>query len=305
MPGVALAQELMLHIIQHVDVPTLKCFRLVNRRMHDLIDTHQNSICSEITLRALDVAEVAAFRPLQRPPSAPLWELFALEYRIKMSCWLSAVALENHRGDADMSRGRVFGNIGANEPQGDRVRNHVFIGWSIRWRLSDIAVSILDKEVACDTVKSKGVSSLTRGFAIGRIRTIEESIRDQQLSYINTLSNHEALCYNLTHGCIAVVFADRVFDDPRGKVTDWRTGNEYGRMNSWLNWLILRERPTFLVKAWNSKAGNERCSKYITREWSRRSKEQFCFERDIAIEVEKVCLRLLTHETIASIVLNC
>jgi hypothetical protein len=292
MPAVVLAQEMMLHIIQFCDVPTLKYFRSVNRKMRDLIDTHQHSICSEITLRSLDAGEVAAFRPLYNPPSSPLRGLFATEHRIQISRWLSAVALENHRGDADMSQGRIFGNIGANEPQGDRVRDHVFIGWSILWRLSDIAVSVLGEELACNAVKSKGLSSLTRGLAIGRIRSLEESIRDRQLTYISTLSNHEAWCYDIMHRCVAVVFADRVFDDPRGKVSGWRTGNEYSRRNSWLNWLILREGPSYFAKAWSTKAGNEECSNYIIREWSGRSKEQFCFECAAAKEVEESLLEV-------------
>src|ERR1700709_417722 len=136
MPAVTLAQEMMLDIIQLCDVPTLKRFRLVNRKMRDLIDTHQGSICSEITLRSLNAGEVAAFRPLYNPPSSPLRGLFAIEHRIQISRWLSAVALENRGGDADMSQVVSFGDIGANEPQGDRARDHVFIGWSILWRLS-------------------------------------------------------------------------------------------------------------------------------------------------------------------------
>lgn len=76
-----------------------------------------------------------------------------------------------------------------------------------------------------------------------------------------------------------------MFDDPRGKNSDWRTGNEFGLGGWWVNWLVMREGPKFFAKAWTSRQGNEECVKLITSEWSKRSKEQVLIERTSATEV--------------------
>jgi hypothetical protein len=285
MPTAVLAYELILHIIQFCDVPTLKCLCTVSRMMYDLIDTHQQYICSQILIHSLDAGETAAFRPVQNPWLRPLRSLFVTEHRIQTARWLSAVAFENHQGEATMSQVSANGNLEANLIRGDHIRDYLFVGWSILWRLSDIAYSVLGGELDCNNTNSHGVSSLTRGLATERIEPLEESIQHRQLDYVDTLSSHEAWCYTFMQRCVATVFWNRVFDDPRGKSSNWPVGNEYAAINTWLYWLILREGPAFITEAWRTEAGNEACSNYIIAEWSGRSTEQSYFERDMAIQV--------------------
>ena len=63
------------------------------------------------------------------------------------------------------------------------------------------------------------------------------------------------------HGMVAGTFADRVFDDPRGRNSDWRTGNEFEIGNSWLNWLILREELGFFCKSLGEQGRKQRMLK--------------------------------------------
>jgi hypothetical protein len=63
------------------------------------------------------------------------------------------------------------------------------------------------------------------------------------------------------HGMVAGTFANRVFDDPRGRNSDWCTGNEFTIENSWLNWVILREGPGFFCKSLGEQGRKQRMLK--------------------------------------------
>jgi len=285
-----LPPQVMLDIIYVCDVPTLKLLRIVHRSFRDLIDTYQTSIYANATRRLFDKSDVELFRPTDRSLS-PLLALFALEYRLRMSKWLAAVGMENFQEDLNLLRPGVFGNIGANEAQGDLARDYVAAGWGVSWALADIAKIEIHKRINADQNNIKRrVSSLTRGMH--SFKELETKIKKQQLEFIANLPfrGREAYGYSVMHGTITCVFRDRVFEDPRGKASDWRAGNEHACNNSWLNWLSLREGPDFFIKAWTSKAGNEACSKHITSEWSKRSKEQLLFELAVAKEVEDALL---------------
>jgi hypothetical protein len=281
------SQELILNIIYFCDLPTIKHLRLANRSIRDLIDTYQISICGVITKRLFDEKEIESFRLLDA--NVPAYQsLLALDYRVRTAKWLTGVALENFQEDPIPTG---FGNVEASDPRGDPLREYVNTGWMVLWRLSDIA-----RRVVCEMIgKNKTnfndpISSWTRGSPL--VRKLEASVQKQQLEYVNSLSFFEAFAYHMMHVYVSGAFHDRVFDDPRGRNSDWRTGNEFGINNSWLNWLVFREGPSFFRRAWATREGNAECLKLIITEWSKRSKQQVLIEHAAAKEVEERLLQV-------------
>ncbi|PSS10958.1 hypothetical protein M430DRAFT_61324 [Amorphotheca resinae ATCC 22711] len=281
------SQELILNIIYFCDLPTIKHLRLANRSIRDLIDTYQISICGVITKRLFDEKEIESFRLLDA--NVPAYQsLLALDYRVRTAKWLTGVALENFQEDPIPTG---FGNVEAGDPRGDPLREYVNTGWMVLWRLSDIA-----RRVVCEMIgKNKTnfnhpISSWTRGSPL--VRKLEASVQKQQLEYVNSLSFFEAFAYHMMHVYVSGAFHDRVFDDPRGRNSDWRTGNEFGINNSWLNWLVFREGPSFFRRAWATREGNAECLKLIITEWSKRSKQQVLIEHAAAKEVEERLLQV-------------
>lgn len=230
-----------------------------------------------------------------------------------MAKWLTAAGLENHEEDRNLSNQRQWGNIGANESREDEVRNYITVGWGVFWRLSDIARKLVYEMTETNVSESnkkaispltrglrsvqllnvsksnKFISPLTRGLGLRSVQMLETTIQQQQLEYITSFpgpGHCELTSYYFMHLTISSAFADRVFDNPRGKASKWRTGNEYMARNSWLNWLVLREGPDFFARAWGSKEGNEECLRHIRTEWSKRSNEQLLIEHAAAKEVE-------------------
>jgi hypothetical protein len=130
MAGPQLPQHTVLDIIYFCGVPTLKCLRLAHRSICDLIDTYQISI----SLNALDLffekEEVDIFRLLYRS-HPPILALFFLEYRVRTAKWLVAIAHEYHEEDSHMCHPNSYGNIGANESQGDPVRGYTTVSCSV------------------------------------------------------------------------------------------------------------------------------------------------------------------------------
>jgi len=274
--------QILLDIVSFCDVSTLKSLRLTRKAIRELMDSYGHSIATNIKLNSFAADEIASFQ-LEDDSCSELQSLFLLDYRVRTTRWLTDVALENLQEDLDSG---VFGNIGTNEAQGDHIRARVNSGWSILWRLSDIAHKVVFETLGLNPQDTpKRFSPLTRGLPI--VQKLEESIKNEQTKYIRALSFTETYNYSLLQGYLLAVFKNRVFDDPRGKSSDWRTGNEFGSSNSWLNWLVLREGPNFFAKAWASKEGNEECVMLITSEWSKRSKEQVLVERSSATEVNE------------------
>lgn len=283
-----LPQQVILDVVYFCDIPTLKCLRLAHRSIRDLIDTYQISIHSNALERYFTKEEVDLFQ-LLHGSHPPILALFVLEYRVKTAKWLAAVGQENYDEVRDLCHRRQYGSIGANESDGDTLRGYITIGWSILWRLADIARKAVHEITETNVSESKKfISSMTRGLHF--IQKLETAIKQQQLEYIRSFpcGGHDELTgYHLMHATIASVFSDRVFDDPRGKTSNWRTGNEFGFHNSWLNWLVLREGPCFFARAWGSKKGNAECLKHIVTEWSNRSNEQILIEQAAAVEVDR------------------
>jgi hypothetical protein len=296
--GLRLPEQIILDIVFSCDVATLKSLRLAHRLIRDLVDTYQNSICLNASKILFDSEEMDVFQPLDKSHST-LLTLFALEYRVRTAQWLAAVAVENIQEDEDLCHVESYGNIGAKEPRGDPVRAYVAVGFGVLWRLRDIAQKVVEETITVDVSDSrKRLYSSTRGLSW--VQRLEMTIKAQQLEYVCRLPfrGRESYGYYLMHGMVAGTFADRVFDDPRGRNSDWRTGNEFAIGNSWLNWLILREGPGFFARAWASKEGNKECLKLIVTEWSKRSKEQLLVEHAAAKEVKESLLRSsnATHE---------
>jgi len=289
MATLRLPLPVVLEIIYLCDVSTLKSLRLAGRPLLDLIDNYQASICSHASTHFYNANDVSLFQVLD-DTKTPLLKLFAFDYRLRTAKWLAAVGMENMVEEEPTHNSGSYGNSGANEPQGDPIIDYITAGWGVLWHLADIARSaILEATCIDDISTNQHISSLTQGFEF--YEELEASIKHEQLEYINSLPRRGSECYGyreMRYTTIANAFTDRVFDDPQGKSSDWRTGNEYTQANSWLNWLVLREGPQFFVRAWSSKAGNEACVKLITQEWSKRSHEQILLEETVAREIEEV-----------------
>ena len=203
--------------------------------------------------------------------------------------WLSSVALENHCVTEDEVG--CYGNIGASEAQGDPVRDQVTIGWSILWRMADLAREALSEDAGVSIIGAGGrISTVTRGHL--NMHKLESQVLERQVQYANSLPWADKFSYYMLHFSMQSVFEHRVFEDPKSKIFKRGTGSEYGRRNSWLNWLVLREGPGFFAQAWASKDGNNKCIRHILAEWSARSEEQLLIERNAAEEVEKALLNV-------------
>lgn len=288
-----LPQEVLLRIISSCEILILQRLLLTNSTVRNLIQTYQNSLCSVITTNSSTIDDIEAFRLPKTCSWEPLQALFVLEYRIQIARWLSAVTLENYRNENNLSGTGTSGNIGADEVWGDTARRHVFVGWDILWRLSDIARSILELETTSNSTKGTLISSLTREMDNRELRLLEDKIRDQQLTYVATLSHQEAWCFCIMHRCATAAFSDRVFGETWGK--HWSNGKDYAVYRSWLSWLMLREGPSLLARAWETKAGNEDCSRKITKELSARSKNQVYIEEAAAKQVRE-CIRQACYD---------
>jgi hypothetical protein len=153
----------------------------------------------------------------------PVLALFFLEYRVRMAKWLTAAGLENHEEDRNSSNQRQWGNIGANESREDEVRNYITVGWGVFWRLADIARKVVYEMTETNVSESKkAISPLTRGLRF--VQKLESTIQQQQLEYISSFPGPgrcELTSYYFMHLTISSAFADRVFDDPRGKASKW------------------------------------------------------------------------------------
>lgn len=157
------------------DVSTLKSLRLTQKAIHELVDTYGYSIATNIKLHSFAADEVALFQ-LEDGFHSELQSLFLFDYRVRTTRWLTDVALENLQEDIDSG---VFGNIGTNEAQGDSIRGRVNSGWSILWRLSDIARGVVFKMNGLNPQDvPKRISSLTCGLPL--VQELETAIKNEQ-----------------------------------------------------------------------------------------------------------------------------
>jgi hypothetical protein len=167
-----------------------------------------------------------------------------------------------------MSQTRETINMRADVDPGENFKTHLFVGWAILWRLSDSAQSVLVDELNLNAADINCVSSLTLGLDTETLKSLEAFIRNRQVAYISTLSNHGLICKIVLYKCFfSRTFSDRIF-----------SRLHYLGKDCWLSWLVLREGPSYFIKAWSTAAGNEECSRYTTREWSGRTREQIRIE---------------------------
>lgn len=297
MGNLLLPDTAMLYIICFCDVQTLKCLRLASRSMCNLISTYQSSICVSITNRVFSTNEITSLNPLLNKTDllTPLRILFTLDYRIHKTKWLSAVVAENIREENDPYRS-AYRNYSANDPQGNYIRSLLTEGWAVLWRLSDIAYKVIGEQLGNSALLSaKHVSCVTRGLP--SVQDIEFRIQQEQQAYSRTILQQKQLGYELTLIFLRRVFHDRVFDNLQGKTSpNWRTGNNFGEIGSWLRWLIIRQGPSFFIKAWASKEGNEACLRLIRTEWAKRSRTQILIESEAFYKVELVLTNV--HESL-------
>ena len=278
-----LPNPVMLEVVRFCNVSTLKNLRRAHSTFYNLISAYEHSTCAAITGLLYTEDDVRYFKPSCRL-NGPLQALFALDYRLQTAKWLSSVALENHCVTEDEVG--CYGNIGASETQGDPVRNQITIGWSILWRMADLAREVLSEDAGVNVMDAGGrISRVTRGHP--NMHKLESQVLKRQAQYANSLPWTDKFSYYMLHFSMQSVFEYRVFEDPKSKRFKRGTGSQYGHRNSWLNWLVLREGPGFFAQAWASKDGNNKCLRHILAEWSGRSEEQLLIERNAAEEVEK------------------
>ncbi|KAH6677327.1 hypothetical protein B0J14DRAFT_689657 [Halenospora varia] len=268
MEKIQLPQQLILEIMLNCDVPTLKHFLIAHRSFRDLIDEYEVSITYRVRSQWNSEIFVSLFDSQNLSGLSPLESLFRMDSRLKTAKWLAEVVMENYENEEGTLRRSNYGNVGANEPKGDSTRECIAIGWGVLWRLMDIAHSRTWRYYWPLTIYKRE----------------EDQHLNSRLEFVYKLSDAELFGYYIMHDTLSRTFQDRVFD--RKKALEWKTGNEFGLSNSWLNWLVMREGPRFFEKAWESQEGNEDCAKFITREWSKRSKKQLLIEKTAAVEVE-------------------
>ena len=274
-----LPNPVMLEVIHFCDVSTLKSLRRAHSTFYNLISAYEHSICTAVTGPLYTEDEVRYFKPSCRL-NGPLQTLFAVDYRLQTAKWLSSVALENLCVAEDGIG--CYGNI-------DPLRYQVTIGWSILWRMADLAREVLSEDAGVNVMDAKGqISRTTRGHP--NVHKLESQVLKRQVQYANALPWTDKFSYSILYFCIQLVFHHRVLEDPKSKIFKMATRSEYRQKHSWLNWLVLREGPSFVAQAWASEDRNSKCLKHILAEWSGRSEEQLLIEQDAVEEVVKALL---------------
>ena len=131
----------------------------------------------------------------------------------------------------------------------EKTRLEIIVLWggAIFWRLADIARKVVYEMTETNVSESKKaislltrglrfvqllnvskskkfISPLTRGLGLRSVQKLETTIQQQQLEYISSFPGPgrcELTSYYFMHLTISSAFADRVFDDPRGKASKW------------------------------------------------------------------------------------
>lgn len=303
--------DMKLAIIQFCDVLTLRNLRLAHRSFRDLITTYQTTIVANARLLHFSEEDLHHFDVAHLSPSYPLEGLFLLDYRVRTARWMTHVLLEHHDEEtADDFEGYAasHGNIAASEVQGDPVRRQVEAGFSVHWRLSDIArmvifeaqsplltnldqVSTIMKWItnltlaatkAGHQLSSQNLSSMTRAPGSDRFlyELIETAIVASHYLYLESLQKYgiQSLGNYRLDNLLGTVFSNRVLDVPNQPGAEIMKCNDH-QISAWLRWFICREGPGFFAKAWGSGEGKRECEAVIIREFFGRTEDQRATEK--------------------------
>ncbi|MCJ1247616.1 hypothetical protein MMC30_004831 [Trapelia coarctata] len=263
----------LLEIIQYSDVVTLKNLRLTSHSIHNLIAAYEFSISRSVAKRRFAEFAIQRFRPYHDSKSS-LRSLFCIESRQRRARWLSDLVLEKY--EEIYQRGAGITNYQA--------RTHFTNGWGIHWQMTDIANSIeADMQAMATLDGGTWTQALTRPHAA--------RLRDEWLAFVATFSEQDCLDYNFLQYFVAYALRNRVFEDPRREIYEVGTGNDFAGKASWLNWLVLRDGPTFFERARASEEGNQRCVEYIYEQWSLASWDQRRWGYDAARRTEAALRR--------------
>ncbi|KAL8829018.1 MAG: hypothetical protein Q9191_002261 [Dirinaria sp. TL-2023a] len=260
--------SVLLQVVQFNDVPTIQSFRLASKAIYELINTYQTSIFNIVLQRCYDEVDVHHYAsPYRCKPTIRL--LLQVHHRIQITEWLAGVAVEQHDGVQHLNRGYLTDseNISALDPRGDAIRARVQVGWSVFWRLTDIAKMI------------KGEREHLSEINDSHIRTnIDESIHQARKKYLKGLPFRELIDYMLMKMVMESAFCDIILEDPKflkkrkffmeHDEADMGDGSdEFHRIGKhWLEWLFLDEGPLFIQQVWSSLEGNRNVRHIISEE---------------------------------------
>ena len=272
MDQMRLPGTILLQIMQYSDVPTIQNLRLTSRTLCDLINTYETTVCNTVLKRCYDDLEIHQYRPLYcSTPSIRL--LLQLHNRIITIRWLAGVAVEHHddRLPGERYPKKRSENISAQDPRGDPIRARVEVGWSLLWRLADIAKMVkVDNQLV-------GVDSFHQQHKLDAL------IHERRLSFIKDLPFRERSEFMIMINFLLPAFwalklHDRNFFKPGDEEDPGDYEDEldlHGR--HWLAWIWLEKGPLFFQNAWASEAGNEQCLLFIGQQWHSRTHEQLRF----------------------------
>ena len=283
MEGLRLPASVLLQVVQSSDVTTIQHFRLASKALYDLINTYQTSVCDSILKQHCEELDIHRYGPLCcSKPSIRL--LLQVHNRIQITKWLAGVAVEHHDdGHPDRRSPTHSQNISSQDPRGDAIRARVQIGWSVLWRLADIARMVKTDENPNKVVEDSHVA-----------RSIDESIHQARMKFLEDLPFEERTDYLIMKLYLNPAFYELDLDDREFfKPGDEEDPGDYeDELNiigkHWLAWIYLEKGPLFIQKAWSGVDGNKSCFRIISEQWHTRTHEQLRFRHRAAEELSMV-----------------
>ncbi|KAL8829971.1 MAG: hypothetical protein Q9191_001696 [Dirinaria sp. TL-2023a] len=272
MDQMRLSGTILLQVMQYSDVPTIQNLRLTSRVLYDLINTYETTVCSTVLKRCYDDLELHQYRPLYCS-KASIRSLIQLHNRVKVVRWLAGVAVEHHddRLPGESYPKKRSENISAQDPRGDLIRARVEVGWSLLWRLADIAkmVKADNQHVGLDNVHQQ--------------QKLDALVHKHRLNFVKDLPFRERMEFMIMLNFLVPAFwglklHDRNYFKPGDEEDPGDYEDEldlHGR--HWLAWIWLEKGPLFFQNAWASQEGNEKCLLFIEHQWRSRTDEELRF----------------------------
>ncbi|KAI9716424.1 MAG: hypothetical protein M1812_005319 [Candelaria pacifica] len=262
MEGLVTSPDILLHVVEYSDIPTLLNLFVTTRSIHSLILSYEASICSIIAESCFSLL----FGRLTREEKQGLTVKKLARYpRLEVCRVLAVVAV------GSVQHG-TYPGIPHDDPLGDDIRSRVEHGWLIAWDLSDIARKL---EAAEEQVQPKGL--LYTVFGTSRLQDLENSIFSHWHTYVKSMSADDLFDLELSQLCRDGRFL------PGGEWGEWARPLR-PRVNQVVGWTwakgyILREGPLLVSRLWHNNESIYAEAERACREVSaKRSKERIVVE---------------------------
>lgn len=297
-----LPDSILLGMILELDVPTLKSLRLTSRSFNQLIQSYPHSISTQLLGQVYAVELTENFLPLEKE-DVSIQTLFLADRRIKLARWMALYSLGPD--DLRVRRQAEYGSD-TTHPSDlaplnslisfESLLRYITVGLGIMWSLSDIASRIIHEEfrLPVTSTRAQSLSTVTRGYE--RIWRLEQKVLQAQLSHLYKLDKTGAIALWIASGyCSRPLYRHRGFSSGEKKEKKGLAADDRTERVNWVRWLLFREGPNFIAKAWLSTSGNESCTKLMRDEYTDRSEVQRLVEQQAVITFHRALKERFWH----------